>query len=153
MKNIIISALFFVTIFQSCKEANSSFDVTRIIKNNTNSSINLKVYLEDLVVEEYLIEAQDSLVSNSICGTDINEDFCSLIWTYVGRDSVSLIFDDKKVLTYCGFDENCYYQNDKTIMWFSLYGENEEGYIEVSDNIFVFTITEEDYLLAEEIGG
>jgi len=157
MKIIKFYFLIYIIVLSSCDKP-VSFEVTRIIKNDTGYKITLKVFSEDLIVKDFVINQNDSLVDKETCDAGPILWNCPLTWT-PDIDSVSVIFDSIKSITYCVqqtngvIQEECYV-NGKNIIGFNFDGSNNNhGYEEVSKKVFVFTITDEDYQFAEDIGG
>jgi len=157
MKNLRFYFLVYIIVLSSCDKP-VSFEVTRIIKNDTGYKITLKVFKEDSIVEDFVINQNDSLVDKEICDAGPLLWNCPLTWA-PDIDSVSVIFDNVKSITYCfqssngSITKDCNV-NNKNIIGFSFDGgENGLGYVETSSKVFVFTITDEDYQFAKDIGG
>ena len=157
MKIIKYYFVVYIIVLSSCDKP-VSFEVTRIIKNNTNHKITLNVFKEGSIVEDFVINQNDSLVDKETCDAGPILWNCPLTWT-PDIDSVSVIFDNIKSITYCVqqingvIREECYV-NGKNIIGFNFDGSNNSlGYVETSNKVFVFSITDEDYQFAKDIGG
>lgn len=150
MKFSLILIFGLILTIQSCKEEQSTFDVTRIIKNETDHILLITVYDEGDISESILIGAMDADTADEKCGTERGRiAFCDLVWGRE-RDSVSIFFGEEKYLTYCSEKWGCLI-NDKNILGLNVLTDNQEGYVEFSDNVYVFSITQEEYDIAEPI--
>jgi len=152
MRNVIIflSILCFIS---ACKDENGQ-QFTRILDNTTDKEIEVMVYSSGALTEEFVIKPQSSDTTIAVCdysrGTLRN---CPLVW-FLENDSVKLVFNKVEELKYCKSESICPRVNGKNIMRFSVFpisGEFNGGFKEVSENVFVFTIEESDYELAEPI--
>ena len=149
-----MKAFFIVTLIflSACREEASSFEVTRIIDNETDHNIRIIAYNGEFVSQTIIIEAMKSDTSSSVCATDRGRlAACDLVFS-LDHDSVTVLFDEDRYITYCSQQFGCVI-NGKNIMELNPFGSNENGYEKVSEGIFTFPITEEDYNLSEPTGG
>ena len=152
MKKLILSfSIILLAVMFSCEDP-YTLDVTRIIQNETNHTVEIKLFAEGQVVEEIILNAFEADTTHTICngerGRLVN---CKIIMATIS-DSVQVVFDNQRSFTYCGTLETCMI-NDKNIMALDVEGENNTGYVETSPGVFVFTFTEDDYNIAEPISG
>ena len=149
-----MKAFFIVTLIflSACREEASSFEVARIIDNETDHNIRIIAYNGEFVSQTITIAPFESDTANAICETARGSlAFCDLVFS-LDHDSVTVLFDETRYITYCSQQFGCTI-NGKNIMELNPFRNNEDGYEEVSKSVFAFPITEEDYNLAEPIGG
>ena len=135
--------------FLSCKELSSSLNVIRIIRNEVPRDLQILVYRDGLEQENLLISSGDSSIVKADCVYELGSlVVCDVIWAFRQmNDSVDVVFEDGKILSYCS-SNNCW-KNDKNIVNFKLGREEYAGYEQIAEHTYRFTITEEDYALAE----
>ena len=149
MKTFFIVTLIFLS---ACREEASSFEVTRIIENETGHNIRIIAYNGEFVSQTIAIAPFESDTVSAVCETARGSlAFCDLVFS-LDHDSVTVLFDEERYITYCSQQFSCTI-NGKNIMELNPFGNNEDGYEEVSKGFFAFPITEEDYNLTELIGG
>jgi hypothetical protein len=148
MKNLLFLIIAFSLI--SCREQENTFEVTRIIKNDTDYSLQISVYGSGLIYEQVKIGENSADTANSLCVVERSRlASCKVDWSFVA-DSVQVIFDDQKELIYCSTSMGCNI-NDKNIVSLDVLLPNVGGYEKIAENSYVFTLTEEDYEAAELI--
>ena len=154
MKSFFIAILIFLS---ACREAEYSFEMTRIIENKTDHNIRIIAYTRESVSQTIAIAPFESDSASDVCTKTIGTlAFCDLIFS-LDHDSVTVLFDEARYITYCSQQFGCTI-NEKNIMRLNPFGNfeeepwNQNGYEEVSKYVFLFPITEEDYNLSEPRG-
>ena len=146
-RNLIWVNLIFLVITIGCLEDQYSIDATRIIKNETSHSLVLKIFESGGIRETIQISSHNSDTAYQMCNGEKGRLIdCDIVFANVG-DSVQVIFDHKRILTYCVLEEMCFV-NGKNIMYLDVEGENTSGYEKVAEGVFQFSITSEEYNLA-----
>ncbi len=150
MKHLLIVVCLMLLI-TACHD-DPVINVTRIIKNNTEKVVNIKVYSQDFLVEDFIISSfnADTLSAQCAYAMGILQS-CSPSWVVEGYDSAQVIFDNQKRITYCLIDSSCDYINGKNMLFLNPESTDGSGYIESEKDVFIFTIEESDYELAEPI--
>lgn len=129
----------------SCEKYNSNEKhITRIIKNETDHTILIVTFANGASLDSIHILPGNQISDQTICSTERHIIYCNLVWTYE-RDSVSVVFDNDRFITYCGAAFGCVI-NAKNMMFFDYLGNEQMGYVESVENVFEFSITDEDYV-------
>ncbi|WP_375578241.1 hypothetical protein ABWH96_14535 [Marivirga tractuosa] len=156
MKNIIriVWFLCFCLSINACHQE-STIMVTRIINNQTDKPVEINIWVSNNLFEKIKIAENSADTLKSICDIERGQvQNCNPVarWSE-GADSVQVIFENESVLTYCISDTYCREINKKNIMDFNIFntpGVANNGYEEIEDKVFVFTIEESDYELANK---
>jgi len=145
---ILLANLLFTS---ACHEPGFSVKVSSIIKNETAKDVVITAFFRG---EPYDLLKIASGESDSIQGSCAFErgsvQNCDPVLS-LDYDSVRITFNDEKRLTYCNEDD-CGLINGKNLLELNIEDPSQnDGYEQVADNVFVFTIEESDYELAEPI--
>ena len=152
MKNLIFIISIVLLVSQFSCEKRYPVPATRIIHNETNHAVEVKLFYTGQIVEEIAIPSSGADTMKMTCTRERGRLlYCDIIPARIS-DSVQVVFDNQRSFTYCGTLETCMI-NNKNIMALNVEGENNTGYVETSPGVFVFTFTEDDYNIAEPISG
>lgn len=151
IKNNVLILLCFTSLvpLTSCLEEESAFQARRIIQNETNHQITIDVFAKhggDLTERIKIVPfgADTTTTTCHIVRGLLGP--CDVVWAR-RSDSVTLIFNGDRFITYCGESFGCYI-NDKDILALNVYAEDQAGFVMTEKNTFTFEITEEDYAVA-----
>ncbi len=146
---MIIFLFVIISLSSSCDSA-SSFEVVRIIKNETDHNIEISVFQEGETIETISIRPFESDTAKTICAEERGRvASCDVVWS-IDEDSVTLVFNQEKYITYCSTQFGCLI-NEKNILALNPFGNNKDGYIDNSSKFFTFPVTQEDYDQAKDL--
>ena len=154
-KVLTVVTVFCQLIFlQSCHEVRE-FEVTRIIKNDSDFEVIIEGYFDSgNEIDRFNLDSGDSLFDSEICTyKEVGRSSCTI--ATFSYDSLKLFYNNERSELFCsGLYPDCI-NLEKDIMEFNPFAENGEltgGYVESPENTFTYRITNEDYDRAEPIG-
>lgn len=142
IKNIILSV--FIFLFSSCSrgEKTTEYPAFFYVANQTKHHVKLRVLRNP--IKEYHINSKDTLKTKGVCARGF-EGYCLGEWDH--GDEIRLIFDDEKVLIY---PKDSYRTSIKKAINGQFF--RTKGWVSVENSdIYIYTITEEDYQKAKPI--